>query len=239
MSSAAARLTSGVLLSRTYSAMASSSNAASGPRMTLTLSALDQLLGLGLGGRRVAAGIGDDELRPCGRRACCSSAPQERGDALLHLDAALRERAGLHRERAYLEQTSRSPAWQSPSRRRHRRRARQEFAPIDANGHGPVLLALTRLRGCSNAASGTTPSSASIFHDIKPGIVIGAIDNPIAVDEYVGGLNDAGAVGADDRRGAWASAGRKAPTSTGRYWSRISNTRTPAFWSCRAKISPG
>src|SRR5215471_16785237 len=39
-----------------------------------------------------------------------------------------------------------------------------------------------------------TPSSASVFHDIEPGIVVGAIGNPIAVDEDVGGLNDAGAV---------------------------------------------
>src|SRR5262249_33596795 len=39
-----------------------------------------------------------------------------------------------------------------------------------------------------------TPSSARVFHDIKPGIVVGAIDNAVAIDEHVGGLNDAGAV---------------------------------------------
>src|SRR5262249_15597348 len=53
------------------------------------------------------------------------------------------------------------------------------------------------LTGCPTLAQAPwhlTPSSALVFHDIKPGIVIGAIDNPIPVDEYVGGLNDAGAV---------------------------------------------
>src|SRR5258708_5611054 len=44
-------------------------------------------------------------------------------------------------------------------------------------------------RGC-----GLTPSSAKVFHDVKPGIVTGASDNPIQVHEYIGGRNDAGAV---------------------------------------------
>src|SRR6266852_711645 len=55
----------------------------------------------------------------------------------------------------------------------------------------------TRLRDFFLSTSwrrGVTPSSAKVFRDVKPGIVIGAIHNPIAVDEYVGGLNDAGAV---------------------------------------------
>jgi len=39
-------------------------------------------------------------------------------------------------------------------------------------------------------------SSAKVFHDVKPGIVVGAIDYTVAVHEYVGRLHDARPVGA-------------------------------------------
>jgi hypothetical protein len=30
------------------------------------------------------------------------------------------------------------------------------------------------------------PSSANVFHDVKPGIVVRAIDNAITIDEHIG-----------------------------------------------------
>ena len=66
------------------------------------LVALDHLLRLGLGAGRVAAGVGDQQLHlAAGQRVVLLL--QERGDALLHLDAALRQRPGLDREQADLE----------------------------------------------------------------------------------------------------------------------------------------
>src|SRR5712671_3750470 len=67
-----------------------------------------------------------------------------------------------------------------------------------------AVLLVHPFSGCSSrrprheggpGALALTPSSAKVFHDVKPSIVIRAIDNPIAVDEYIRGLNDAGAVG--------------------------------------------
>src|SRR5215467_15700610 len=41
---------------------------------------------------------------------------------------------------------------------------------------------------------GCVSSSANVFHDVKPGIVVRAIDNSITIDEHVGRLNDACAI---------------------------------------------
>ena len=61
------------------------------------LVALDQFLRLGLGAGGIAAGIGGDQFdRPSGD--LIAAVLQEQRDALLHLDAALRERSGLHRQ---------------------------------------------------------------------------------------------------------------------------------------------
>ena len=68
------------------------------------LVALDQLLRLGLGARRIAAGVGGDELDlAAGERVRLLF--EKNGEPLLHLDAALRQRAGLHRQQADLERS--------------------------------------------------------------------------------------------------------------------------------------
>ena len=66
------------------------------------LVALDQLLGLGLGAGRIAAGIGGDEVDLAAAHRVVRLL-EEGEDALLHLDAALGERTGLHREKPELE----------------------------------------------------------------------------------------------------------------------------------------
>ena len=66
------------------------------------LIALDQFLRLGLGAGRLAAGIGGEELDlAAGHLVVVLLQPGEH--ALLHLDAALRQAAGLDREQAELE----------------------------------------------------------------------------------------------------------------------------------------
>ena len=64
--------------------------------------AFDQLLRLGLGAGRVAAGIADHQLGLAAGELVVAML-EEQVDALLHLDAALRERPGLHREEADLD----------------------------------------------------------------------------------------------------------------------------------------
>jgi hypothetical protein len=63
---------------------------------------LDQLLRLGAGAGRVAAGVSGDEIDPPAREDVALFL-QEREDSLFHLDTALRERAGLDGEQADLE----------------------------------------------------------------------------------------------------------------------------------------
>jgi hypothetical protein len=105
------------------------------PDDDVDLVALDQLLRLGLGARRVAAGVGNDEVDlAAGQRAVLLL--EEGADALLHLDAALGERAGLDREQADLERRALGD-------RRHAdgggggagRGARQELAAIETDSH--------------------------------------------------------------------------------------------------------
>ena len=64
--------------------------------------ALDQFLRLGLGAGRIAAGIGGDEIHLAAAERIVFFF-QIGQDALLHLNAALGERAGLYREQAELE----------------------------------------------------------------------------------------------------------------------------------------
>ena len=72
------------------------------PEDDVDLVALDQLLRLGAGAGRIAAGVGRDELDLApGERVALFL--QEREDPLFHLDAALRQRAGLDGEQAELE----------------------------------------------------------------------------------------------------------------------------------------
>ena len=68
----------------------------------IDLVALDQFLGLGLGAGRVAAGIGGDEVHLAAADRIIFFL-QIGQDALLHLNAALGERTGLHRQQAELE----------------------------------------------------------------------------------------------------------------------------------------
>ena len=92
------------------------------PEDDVDLVALDQLLRLGLGAGRVAAGVGDQQLDlAAGERVALLL--QEGGDALLHLDAALRQRPGLDREQADLERRALRDARPASSRRRRWRRS--------------------------------------------------------------------------------------------------------------------
>src|SRR5262249_23740570 len=68
----------------------------------IDLVALDDLLRLGLGTGRVAARIGDEQLDLAARERVALLLEEGR-DALLHLDAALRQRSRLDREQADLE----------------------------------------------------------------------------------------------------------------------------------------
>src|ERR1700730_18643656 len=61
--------------------------------------ALDQLLRLGLGSDRVAAGVGDNELDLSSRKRVVALL-EESLDALFHLPATGGERAGADREKA-------------------------------------------------------------------------------------------------------------------------------------------
>src|SRR5262249_8790107 len=68
----------------------------------IDLVALDQFLRLGLGAGRIAASVGGDQFDlAVGRHVFLLAEKGE--DPLLHLVAALRERAGLHREQADFE----------------------------------------------------------------------------------------------------------------------------------------
>ena len=101
-SSAAARLISGVGVVAHVVGDGQQLEGGERPQDDVDLVALDHLLRLGLGAGRVAAGVGDEQLDlAAGERVVLLL--QERGDALLHLDAALRERAGLDGEQADLE----------------------------------------------------------------------------------------------------------------------------------------
>src|SRR5205807_1798424 len=80
--------------------MASSSNAASGPRITLTLSRSISSCALVLAPAGLPPVSAEIDLAA---RECAALFLEQRGDALLHLDAALCERAGLDREQADLE----------------------------------------------------------------------------------------------------------------------------------------
>ena len=64
--------------------------------------ALDQFLRLGLGARRIAAGVGRDELHFTAGESVVLFLQIGDG-ALLHLDAALRERARLDGQQTELE----------------------------------------------------------------------------------------------------------------------------------------
>ena len=102
MSSAAARLRSGVLHLRDVVGDRQQLEGGERPEDDVDLVALDQLLHLGLGAGRAAAGVGGEELHlAAGHRVVLFL--QKREDALLHLDAALGERAGLHGQQAELE----------------------------------------------------------------------------------------------------------------------------------------
>ena len=68
----------------------------------IDLVALDQFLGLGLGAGRIAAGIGGDEVDLAAAHRVIRLL-QIGQHALFHLDAALGERPGLHRQKAELE----------------------------------------------------------------------------------------------------------------------------------------
>ncbi len=61
--------------------------------------ALDQFLRLGLGARGIAAGVADHQLDLAAGQHVVAILQEQIG-ALLHLDAALRQRTGLHREQA-------------------------------------------------------------------------------------------------------------------------------------------
>jgi hypothetical protein len=63
---------------------------------------LGEFLRLGLRAGRIAAGIGGEQLHFSAAHHGVVVL-QERQYALLHLDAALRERAGLHREKSDLD----------------------------------------------------------------------------------------------------------------------------------------
>src|SRR5215470_1476276 len=66
-----------------------------GPQDHVDVVALDELLGLGLGARGIAAGVADDQFDlPAGEDVV--TVLEEAGQALLHLDAPGRERSGLH-----------------------------------------------------------------------------------------------------------------------------------------------
>src|SRR5262245_3524976 len=72
------------------------------PQDHVDLVALDQLLRLGLGARRIAAGVSRDELDPAPRQRVALLLEQRR-NALLHLNPALGQRPGLDREQPELE----------------------------------------------------------------------------------------------------------------------------------------
>ena len=72
------------------------------PEDDVDLVALDQLLRLGAGAGRIAAGVGRDEIDLAPRERVALLL-QEGEDSLFHLDAALRQRAGLDGEQADLE----------------------------------------------------------------------------------------------------------------------------------------
>ena len=101
------------------------------------LVALDQFLRLGLGARGVAAGIRRDEFDLAARERVVLLF-QVRNDALFHLDAALGERAGLHRQQTQLERRSlRDGRHREIERGRGgtRRRSRHEFTTRDFARH--------------------------------------------------------------------------------------------------------
>ena len=99
MSSAAARLRIGHLRLRGVVGDGEELEGGERPDDQVDAVALDQLLRLGLGARGVAARVADDQLRlAAGERVV--PVLEEADHALLHLDAALGERPGLHREQA-------------------------------------------------------------------------------------------------------------------------------------------
>ena len=102
--------------------------------------ALDELLGLGLGAGGVAAGVGHHEL---GLAAGQHVVPvlQEPDGALLHLDPAGGERAGLHGEQADADRLVLGDRRSRQRRGQHRaRRSRQEFTPTDSRRRHRGLL---------------------------------------------------------------------------------------------------
>ena len=105
-------------------------------RHDIDMVALDQLLRLVLGAGRVAAGIGDDEFDLAPGQGHVAVL-EERGEALLHLDAALGERARLHAEEA--EPQGRALRERDAGQRRRCRgggRTKHDGTAVELIGHG-------------------------------------------------------------------------------------------------------
>src|SRR5262249_9811158 len=94
--------------------------------------ALDQLLGLRLRPRGIPAGVAHDELGlAAGERVV--PVLEEAGHPLLHLDAALGQRTGLHGEQAEANRFALGTGW--PRQCRGESRADQEAAAIESERH--------------------------------------------------------------------------------------------------------
>ena len=96
--------------------------------------ALGQLLGLGLGARGIAAGVGDHELDlAAGQRVV--PVLEEADGALLHLDAALGERPRLHGQETDADRLGLRPRGPGQGGGGRERGTRQERAPIELGRH--------------------------------------------------------------------------------------------------------
>src|SRR5437763_3379118 len=114
------------------------------------LVALDELLRLGLGTRRIATGICGDEIdfTAADRVVRLLQIGQ---NALLHLNAALRQRPGLYREEAKAK-------WFCLRDRRHRETGHRSGRPGDATGQNSTAAHFARLDLARHAYPPFSPS---------------------------------------------------------------------------------